>query len=113
MADQDLTAVVAVLSSQMGALQHAVDGTLKDHGRRISVLEEKEIRREEREATEDKIRAAIKAERESEKSVELSERDHRLGRMQLSVSKVGLLVALVTALALIAGTVLTIVHAIS
>lgn len=61
-ASGEITTAVAVLASQMGELKHAVDGTLRDHGRRISVLEEKEIRRQEREATEDRIRKALQEE---------------------------------------------------
>jgi hypothetical protein len=112
MAD-DLTAVVAVLSSQMGSLQHAVDGTLKDHGRRLTVLEEKEIRRQEREATEDRIREAIQGERQREKNDEQAEHDERVGRKQLSISTAGLWVTIVTALALIAGTAIAIFQAVS
>jgi cell division protein FtsX len=100
MAD-DLTAVVAVLSSQMGSLQHAVDGTLKDHGRRLTVLEEKEIRRQEREATEDRIRDAIQSER-------VQEQTDTQAKRSFSISKVGLWVAILTAAVLAVGTALAI-----
>lgn len=113
MADPDVTTVVAVLSSQMGELKHAVNGTLRDHGHRISALEEKEIRRQEREATEDRIRKALEDERQHEKQDRQQEHEQHLGRRQLSISTVGLWVAVITALALIAGTVIAVVQAVS
>lgn len=110
MAEADQTAAVAVLASQMGELKHAVEGTMRDHGVRISKLEEQEIRRQEREQTEARIRSEVEQQHQHEKEEIQQQHEQHLGRTQLSISKLGLWVAALTALFLAVGTIVGILQ---
>ena len=90
---QNLITTVALLSSQMGALQHAVEGTLKDHGKRIGVLEEKQIRAEERE----KVRAEDRQEQGEQQS----------GRVALSLTRLQVWFAAIGAIAMVAAVIVS------
>ena len=67
---ESMSAVIAVLSHQMGELKEAVStslreirSTLSEHGTEIGQLKEYRIRAEEREAGDDKLRAALQEDR--------------------------------------------------
>lgn len=110
---ENMTAVVAVLSHQIGELKQTLSAALNDirsdlrsHGRRLDGLDEFRIRTEEREKAEDRIRRAIREERESEDS-------EASNRVTLSLARWQLMVALITGIAIVAGGIVAVVQALS
>jgi len=94
---QDLITTVALLSSQMGSLQHAVEGTLRDHGRRLGVLEEKQIRAEERERV-------LQQERKQQNTENANRVTLRLSTWQLWFAAIGALAMVAAVIVSLAQT---------
>lgn len=98
-------ATVAVMAHQIGEIKHAVDQSnreardrLDDHGKRITALEEMQIRQDERGKTEDRLRSVL-AERTHD-DVQRSQ-----NRVTVRLSRWQVWCALVVALASIASVV--------
>jgi predicted Holliday junction resolvase-like endonuclease len=106
-----MTAVVAVLSHQIGELKQTVmtaindiNSQLRSHGKRIGTLEEQEIRREEREKAEDRLREVLKEERQEHEQATSN-------RITLSLARWQLVVAVLTGIAIVAAGVVAVLQA--
>lgn len=105
---QDLTATVAVVSHQIGEVKTAIENLhrentrrLDDHGQRIGALEEAQIRADEREQTEERLRAVLKEERGDAARERHDEAALSLNRWQLILA----LLTLIGPIAYIVSTV--------
>ena len=109
--DAPFAATIAVLSHQMGEIKQTLSTAINDiraelgnHRKRIGVLEEQEIRRQEREKAEDRLREVLKEERQEHAEASST-------RVTLSLARWQLVVAILTGIAIIAGGVAGVMQA--
>ena len=108
---RDITAVVAVLSHQMGEIKQTLMTAVNDikaelgsQRKRIGALEEQEIRRQERDKAEDRLREVLKEERQEHAE---SARD----KITIRLTRVQVWIAVITGLAIVAGGVVAVLQA--
>lgn len=99
MTERDITSIVAVLSSQMGELKHAVQQSTTDFARRLTAVEEWQIRADERSK-------ALKENREIAKTEAAQHVTFKLSRWQI-------IVGALTVLVMLAGVIVAVLQAVS